>query len=85
MKRKRITREALHELLQREYAETAGDLCLACRLPMPNYFGGAGPGPNWRLPLMPECAGLCHTIAADVAAKVGQRYELEMGSPPSRG
>lgn len=76
MKRTSLPREALHARLQEEYAKTAGDLCLACRVPMPTYFAGAREGPNWRLPAMGECSGLCHTIAAEIAARLGERYDL---------
>lgn len=76
MTRKALSREALHAKLQEEYAKTAGDLCLACRLPLPAYFAGAREGPNWRLPSMADCSGLCHTIAADIAAKMGRKYDL---------
>ena len=76
MAKKRIPRDKLHALLVEEYARTAGDLCTACRLPLPSYFAAAKEGPNWRLPPMEECNALCHTIAADVAARMAQRYDL---------
>jgi hypothetical protein len=74
--RNRITAEALHALLQKEFAEKAGDLCAACRLPKPTYFAGARAGPNWRLPALGECSSLCHTLAEELAARYAQRYEL---------
>jgi hypothetical protein len=76
MKKKTIPRAELHALLQEEFSKTAGDLCLACRLPMPTYFAGSREGPNWRLPPLGECGSLCHTIASDVAAKLAARYDL---------
>src|SRR5690349_3645232 len=74
--RRKVTAAELHDLLGREYAKTAGDLCLKCRLPMP-VFRDSKSGPNWRLGAMEECNTLCHTIAQDVAAKLAQRYDLE--------
>ena len=73
--RKTVTATELHDLLSREYAKTAGDLCLRCRLPMP-VFRESASGANWRLGAMDECHALCHTIAQDVAVRLAQRYQL---------
>jgi hypothetical protein len=83
MKKKTVARDELHALLQDEFSKTAGDLCLACRLPLPTYFAGGKEGPNWRLPSMPECSGLCHTIVEELVAKYSERYDI--APPPSRG
>ena len=74
MAKKRITVDELHALLQAEFANKAGDLCVACRLPRPTYFAGAREGPNWRLPSLGECSSLCHTLAQDLAARYSARY-----------
>lgn len=74
--RKRIRAGELHDLLVREFRDTAGDSCLGCRIPMPAYFAGARDGPNWRIGTFEECSSLCHTILEDVTAKVAARYDL---------
>jgi hypothetical protein len=74
--RKRVSAPELHDLLTREFAKTAGDLCLKCRLPMP-VFRESSSGPNWRLGTMDECNSLCHSIVEDIAAKLGENYQLE--------
>ena len=74
--RKRVTASELHDLLIREFAKTAGDLCLKCRIPMP-VFRESRSGPNWRLGAMDECNSLCHSLVQDIAGKVGENYELK--------
>jgi hypothetical protein len=74
--RKRIPAARLHDLLVNEFRRTAADGCLACRVPMPVRFRGAGDGANWRIAPLDECSTLCHTILQDVAAKVAARYDL---------
>ena len=73
--KKRITPEVLHDLLTREFARTAGDLCLRCRIPKPVFRETRG-GPNWRLGAMDECNTLCHSLVQDIAAKLGENYDL---------
>jgi hypothetical protein len=73
--RKRVSATELHDLLVREFAKTAGDLCLKCRLPMP-VLRESRQGPNWRLGSLDECSTMCHTIVADIAAKLGENYDL---------
>ena len=73
--RKTVSPSELHDLLTREFAKTAGDLCLKCRLPMP-VFRESRAGPNWRLGTLDECTTLCHSIVEDVAAKLGREYDL---------
>ena len=75
--RKRVSAPELHDILSREFAKSAGDLCLKCRLPMPSYFAGAKDGPNWRLGPLPECSTLCHTIVEDLVAKFSATHELK--------
>ena len=79
--RKRISVEELHAKLQAEFAARAGDICVACRLPRPAYFAGAQDGANWRLPPLGECASLCHTLAEELVAWYGERYDVR----PPRG
>ena len=74
--RKRVSASELHHLLSREFAKSAGDMCLKCRLPMPSYFGGAKDGPNWRLGPLSECTSMCHTIVEDLVAKFSATHEL---------
>jgi hypothetical protein len=74
--KKRLTAPELHDLLAREFANTAGDLCLACRIPMP-VFRESSSGPNWRLGAMDECNSLCHSLIEDIAAKLGENYQLK--------
>ena len=73
--RKAISPTELHDLLTREFAKTAGDLCLQCRLPMP-VFRESRSGPNWRLGAMEECSTMCHTIVEDIATRLADKYEL---------
>ena len=75
-KRKAVNDEVLHELLTREFANTAAGLCSACRVPKPVFRPGASEGPNWRVPSLAECDSLCHTILQDIAAKLGREYDL---------
>ena len=74
--RKNVDASELHDLLAREFAKTAGDLCLACRIPMP-VFRRSSSGPNWRLGAMEECNSLCHSLVEDIAAKLAARYDLK--------
>jgi hypothetical protein len=73
--RKRVSAPELHDLLTREFAKTAGDLCLKCRLPMP-VFRASREGPNWRLGALDECSTMCHSIVEDIAAKLAKEYDL---------
>ena len=74
--RSRISVDELHAKLQAEFAARAGDICVACRLPRPNYFAGAQDGANWRLPPLGECASLCHTLAEELVAWYAERYDV---------
>ena len=77
MPRKRVSAEELHDLLVREFSNTAGDTCLSCRLPMPVFLETRDPDrPNWRIGSIAECSTLCHTILEDVAAKLAHKYNL---------
>lgn len=77
MSRKKISQARLHELLAREFAATAADTCLKCRIPMPAYFApGTAAGANWRLASLDECSTLCHSIIQDIAAKLAAEYDL---------
>ena len=76
-KRKAVDAAKLHDLLTREFTDTAAGLCAACRVPKPIFREGAGEGPNWRVPPLGECDSLCHTILQDVAAKLAREYDLE--------
>jgi hypothetical protein len=75
-KRRRVSSTQLHELLAREFANTAAGLCSACRVPKPVFREGGADGPNWRVPPLGECDAMCHTILMDIAAKLGREYEL---------
>lgn len=74
-KRRRISATELHDLLARELGKTTADLCSACSVPMP-VFRESGAGPNWRLPAVPECNALCHTILLDIADQLARDYEI---------
>jgi hypothetical protein len=77
MSRKQISATELHDLLTREFAKTAGDSCLKCRIPMPAYLErGQGDGANWRIGGIAECSSLCHTILEDLVAKLSTRYDI---------
>lgn len=75
-KRKSVNTEALHDLLTREFTDTAAGLCRACRVPRPVFREGTADGPNWRVPSLAECDSLCHTILQDIAARLGQEYDM---------
>jgi hypothetical protein len=78
MPRRKVTAVELREILARELRCTAGDSCLRCHVPMPVSFGSR-PG-AWRIAGIDECSTLCHTILADIAAKLAADYELK--EPP---
>ena len=77
MQRKKITTDELHAMLEREFRNSAADLCLKCRVPKPVFMATASGASNWRVAAMDECAGLCHTIFQDVVVKIASRYDLE--------
>ena len=74
-KRRRISPTRLHDLLAEELGKTTAELCSACSVPMP-VFGASHDGANWRLPAVPECNALCHTILLDIAAKLAREYDI---------
>ena len=74
--RKKVDVSELHDLITREFAKTVGDSCLRCRIPKP-VFRHSATGPNWRLGAVEECDSLCHSLIADIAAKLGENYQLE--------
>jgi hypothetical protein len=77
MSRKTVSAAELHDILTREFAKTAGDLCLKCRIPMPAYFEpGAKGGPNWRIGGLGECDNLCHTFLQDVVERAAGKYDV---------
>ena len=75
-RRRSVTTEELHEIVERELARTAAGLCGACRVPRPVFLAAKGDGPNWRVPGLEECPALCHTILQDVVQVLGTRYRL---------
>jgi len=75
-KRKAVRGDELHELLTREFTNTAAGLCSACRVPKPIFREAANDGPNWRVPSLAECDSLCHTILQDIAARLGREYDM---------
>ena len=75
-KRRKVSREELHEILVRELGLTAAGLCGACRVPKPVFLESRGGGPNWRVPALEECSALCHTILQDVVAELSRKYDL---------
>jgi hypothetical protein len=77
MTRKKITADELHALLEREFRNSAADLCLKCRVPKPVFMASASGAGNWRVAAMDECAVLCHTIFQDVVVKIAGRYDLK--------
>jgi hypothetical protein len=82
MPRRKVSAQELHDILEREFARTAGDLCLKCRIPMPAYLDpGSRGGPNWRVASAGECANLCHTLLEDLVATIASKYDLV---PPRR-
>jgi hypothetical protein len=83
-RRRTISAAQLHELLAREFERTAAGLCGTCRVPRPVFLESSARGPNWRLPALGECAGLCHTILEDVAAKLARDYDVKRPAPRER-
>lgn len=84
-KRRRISATKLHDLLAAELGRTTAELCSACAVPMP-LFRESASGPNWRLPAVPECNALCHTILLDIAQKLAREYDIvRERSSPHRG
>jgi hypothetical protein len=77
MPRKKISTDELHALLEREFRNSAADLCLKCRVPKPVFIESKTGGSNWRLAATAECSNLCHTILVDVAAQLAEKYELK--------
>lgn len=78
MPRKKITTDELHALLEREFRNSAADLCLKCRVPKPVFMASASGASNWRVAAMDECSGLCHTIFQDVVVKIAGQYDLKV-------
>lgn len=74
--RNKISPARLHELLSRDFRNTAADHCLKCKVPMPMHFNSPSGGANWRLGSGAECSGLCHTILEEIAAKLAARYDV---------
>ena len=74
-KREQLSAAELHDLLTREFRNTAGDHCLRCNVPMPAYFAGSR-GANWRVGALDECSTLCHSILEDLVGKLSERYDL---------
>ena len=74
-KRHRISAAKLHDLLAAELGRTTAELCSACAVPMPLVRESAS-GPNWRVPAVPECNALCHTILLDIAQKLAGEYDI---------
>jgi hypothetical protein len=77
MPRKKISADELHALLEREFRNSAADLCLKCRVPKPVFIQAASGGSNWRVAAMGECGTLCHTIFQDLVEKVSGQYDLK--------
>jgi len=75
-KRRNLSAQELHEVLTREFTNTAAGLCSRCRVPKPVFRGDVTTGPNWRVPPLDECDSLCHSILMDVAEKLGREYEM---------
>ena len=75
-KRKPVKAEELHDLLTREFTNTAAGLCASCRVPRPIFRQDTGTGPNWRVPSLAECDSLCHTMLQDIAEKLGREYDM---------
>jgi hypothetical protein len=46
-------------------------------VPKPVFLESKTGGSNWRLAATAECSGLCHTILADVATQLADKYELK--------
>jgi hypothetical protein len=77
MTRRKVSAEELHDILEREFRRTAGELCPKCRIPMPAYLDpGSRGGPNWRIGSAGECANLCHTLLEDLVAAMAAKYDL---------
>jgi hypothetical protein len=76
-RKKKVSAAELHGILTREFRNTAGDMCLKCRVPMPAYLEpGERGGPNWRIGSARECASLCHTILEELVASAGEKYDI---------
>jgi hypothetical protein len=78
MSRQKITTDELHALLEREFRNSAADLCLKCRVPKPVFMASASGASNWRVAAMDECGALCHTIFQDVVVKIAGQYDLKV-------
>jgi hypothetical protein len=78
MSRQKITTDELHALLEREFRNSAADLCLKCRVPKPIFMASASGASNWRVAAMDECGALCHTIFQDVVVKIAGQYDLKV-------
>lgn len=75
-KRRHVSAAQLHEILTREFTDTAAGLCPRCRVPKPVFRDASSDGPNWRVPPLDECDALCHSILVDVAEKVACEYDM---------
>jgi hypothetical protein len=74
--RKKLSTDELRALLEREFRNSAADLCLKCRVPKPVFMAPKGDGGNWRVSPLDECGTLCHSIFQDVVEKVAEKYDL---------
>jgi hypothetical protein len=77
MPRKKVTTDELQALLEREFRNSAADLCLKCRVPKPVFISAASGRSNWRVASLDECGNLCHSIFQDVVEKVAEKYDLK--------
>ena len=74
--RKKVSIDELHALLEREFRNSAADLCLKCRVPKPVFMASTSDRGNWRVATLAECGTMCHTIFQDVVDKVALKYDL---------
>jgi hypothetical protein len=76
MTRKKVTAAELHALLEREFRNSAADLCLKCKVPKP-VFIDAKSGANWRVATLDECGTMCHSIFQDIVDQAAEKYDLK--------
>jgi hypothetical protein len=75
MARRKLTREELHDWIEREFHASGAHLCGRCRVPLPVFRQGMKE-PNWRLPAAEECPALCHIVLAEIVSRAAERYDL---------
>jgi hypothetical protein len=76
MTKKKIAPDRLHALLEQEFRATAAGLCGKCSVPKPIFRESSRNASNWRVGAIDECSGMCHSILADVVARLTMQYDI---------